>query len=166
MSRLPEADGGRVVCTEAGVAQVRAWQADGRTVVFTNGVFDLLHAGHVRYLAAARAEGDHLVVALNTDATVRAAKGPDRPVHPAAERAELVAALRVVDLAMIFEEPTPADLIASLQPDVLVKGADWPLDQIVGRDTVWARGGRVVRIPTEEGHSTTGLIAKVRQDQC
>ncbi len=154
-----------MVSIEACAAQVRTWQADGRIVVFTNGVFDLLHAGHVRYLAAARAEGDHLVVALNTDETVRAAKGPDRPVHPAAERAELVAALRVVNLAVIFAEPTPADLIALLQPDVLVKGADWPLDGIVGRDTVWARGGRVVRIPTEEGHSTTGLIGRVRQEQ-
>ena len=118
----------------------------GRTVVFTNGVFDLLHAGHVRYLSAARAEGDHLVVAVNTDDTVRAAKGPDRPVHPAAERAELVAALRVVDLAVIFDEPTPADIIAALQPDVLVKGADWPLDQIVGaRDRVGARRQRRTR---------------------
>jgi D-glycero-beta-D-manno-heptose 1-phosphate adenylyltransferase len=144
------------------VAQVRAWQAEGHVVVFTNGVFDLLHPGHVRYLTAAGAEGDHLVVAVNTDDTVRAAKGPDRPVHPASERAELLAALKVVDLVTIFAEPTPAEIIAAVQPDVLVKGADWPLDQIVGRETVWARGGRVVRVPTEAGHSTTGLIRKVR----
>lgn len=144
------------------MAQVRAWQAAGRVVVFTNGVFDLLHPGHVRYLTAARAEGDHLVVAVNTDATVRAAKGADRPVHPAEERAELLAALKVVDLVTIFPEPTPAELIEAVQPDVLVKGADWPLDQIVGRETVWARGGRVVRVPTEAGHSTTGLLRKVR----
>ena len=163
MSRLPEREGGGVVSREACLARVRAWQAEGRTVVFTNGVFDLLHAGHVRYLAAARAEGDHLVVAVNTDDTVRAAKGPDRPVHPAAERAELVAALKVVDLAVTFDEPTPAEIIAALQPDVLVKGADWPLDQIVGREVVWARGGRVVRVPTEQGHSTTGLIAQIRK---
>ena len=154
----------RVVPREACVARARGWQADGLTVVFTNGVFDLLHPGHVRYLAAARAEGDRLIVALNTDETVRAAKGPDRPVHPAAERAELVAALQVVDLVTIFEEPTPAALIDAVQPDVLVKGADWPLDQVVGRETVWARGGRVVRVPTEQGHSTTGLIARVRTD--
>ncbi|BCS36106.1 cytidylyltransferase [Luteitalea sp. TBR-22] len=152
---------GRVVSREACVAQVRAWQADGRTVVFTNGVFDILHPGHVRYLAAARAEGDHLVVGVNTDDTVRAAKGADRPVHPAAERAELLAALKVVDLVTIFPEPTPAALIDAVQPDVLVKGADWPLDQIVGRETVWARGGRVVRVPTEEGHSTTSIIRKI-----
>ena len=159
MSRVP---GGRVVTRETCVAQVREWQAAGRIVVFTNGVFDILHAGHVRYLAAARAEGDYLVVAVNTDDTVRAAKGPDRPVHPAAERAELVAGLKVVDLVLVFPEATPAELIEAIQPDVLVKGADWPLDQIVGRDTVWARGGRVVRIPTEEGHSTTGLIGKIK----
>src|ERR671913_100045 len=127
MSRLPERQGGGVVSQDECRAQMRAWQADGQPVVFTNGVFDLLHAGHVRYLTAARAEGDHLVVAVNTDDTVRAAKGPDRPVHPAAERAELVAALRVVDLAVTFPEPTPAEIIADLQPDVLVKGADWPL---------------------------------------
>jgi len=153
----------RVVSREACVAQVRAWQAEGRTVVFTNGVFDLLHVGHLRYLQAARAEGDHLVVAVNTDDTVRAAKGPDRPVHPADDRAELLAGLTAVDLVTLFDEPTPAALIAAVQPDVLVKGADWPLDQIVGRDTVWARGGRVVRVPTEVGHSTTGIIGKIRQ---
>lgn len=163
MSRRPEGAGARVVSREACVAQVRAWQAEGRTVVFTNGVFDLLHVGHLRYLQAARAEGDHLVVAVNTDDTVRAAKGPDRPVHPADDRAELLAGLTAVDLVTIFDEPTPAALIAAVQPDVLVKGADWPLDQIVGRDTVWARGGRVVRVPTEVGHSTTGIIGKIRQ---
>jgi rfaE bifunctional protein nucleotidyltransferase chain/domain len=162
MSRRPEDREGRVVGREACETQVRAWQADGLVVVFTNGVFDLLHPGHVRYLTAARAEGDRLVVAVNTDETVRAAKGADRPVHPAAERAELLAALRVVDLVTIFPEPTPAEIIEVVQPDVLVKGADWPLDQIVGRDTVWARGGRVVRVPTEAGHSTTGIIRKVR----
>ncbi|MCC6164535.1 MAG: adenylyltransferase/cytidyltransferase family protein [Acidobacteria bacterium] len=158
-----EAGRARVVTREACVAQARAWQAAGRTVVFTNGVFDILHPGHVRYLAAARDEGDHLIVAVNTDDTVRAAKGPDRPVHPAAERAELVAGLKVVDLVTIFPEPTPAALIDAVQPDVLAKGADWPLDQIVGRETVQARGGRVVRIPTEVGHSTTGLIARARR---
>ena len=161
MTRRAEDESGRVVSREACVAQVRAWQEDGRTVVFTNGVFDILHPGHVRYLTAARAEGDHLVVGVNTDDTVRAAKGPDRPVHPAAERAELLAGLKAVDLVTIFAEPTPADLIEAVQPDVLVKGADWPLDQIVGRDTVWARGGRVVRMATEEGHSTTNIIRKI-----
>ncbi len=164
MTRTPEAAGSRLVMRETCVAQVRAWQADGRVVVFTNGVFDLLHVGHVRYLTAARKEGDCLVVAVNTDETVRASKGPGRPVHPADERAELVAALKVVDLVTLFPEPTPADIIAAVQPDVLVKGADWPLEQIIGRETVLARGGRVVRVPTEAGHSTTGLIARVRSD--
>jgi len=145
------------------VAQVRGWQAAGLAVVFTNGVFDLLHAGHVRYLTTARGEGDRLVVAVNADATVRASKGPDRPIHPAEERAELLAALKVVDLVTIFDEPTPAAIITALRPDVLVKGADWPLDQIVGREAVWAGGGRVVRVRTETGHSTTGLIERVRQ---
>lgn len=163
MSRGPDDLARRVASREECVAQVRAWQDAGRVVVFTNGVFDLLHPGHVRYLTAARAEGDRLVVAVNTDDTVRAAKGPDRPVHPANERAELLGALKVVDLVTVFAEPTPAAIIEALQPDVLVKGADWPLDQIVGRETVWARGGRVVRVPTEAGHSTTGLIGKVRQ---
>jgi rfaE bifunctional protein nucleotidyltransferase chain/domain len=162
MSRRPEPAVGGVVSRDVCLARVREWQAAGETVVFTNGVFDLLHAGHVRYLAAAKAEGDHLVVAVNTDETVRAAKGPDRPVHPAAERAELVAALRVVDLVVTFAEPTPAEIIAAVQPDVLVKGADWALDEIVGREVVWARGGRVVRVPTEQGHSTTGLVARIR----
>lgn len=162
MTRRRVDDTGAVVTREDLAARVRAWQADGRTVVFTNGVFDILHPGHVRYLTAARAEGDHLVVGVNTDDTVRAAKGADRPVHPAAERAELLAALKVVDLVVIFPEPTPAALIEAVQPDVLVKGADWALDQIVGRETVWARGGRVVRVPVEAGHSTTGLIDRIR----
>lgn len=162
MTRRRVDDTGAVVTREDLTARVRAWQADGRTVVFTNGVFDILHPGHVRYLTAARAEGDHLVVGVNTDDTVRAAKGADRPVHPAAERAELLAALKVVDLVVIFPEPTPAALIEAVQPDVLVKGADWALDQIVGRETVWARGGRVVRVPVEAGHSTTGLIDRIR----
>jgi D-beta-D-heptose 7-phosphate kinase/D-beta-D-heptose 1-phosphate adenosyltransferase len=161
MTRRADLPPGRVVSRDACVAKVRDWQAEGRSVVFTNGVFDILHPGHVRYLAAARAEGDALVVGVNVDETVRAAKGPDRPVHPAAERAELLAALEVVDLVTIFEEPTPAALVEAVQPDVLVKGADWPLDQIVGRETVWARGGRVVRVATEEGHSTTNIIRKI-----
>jgi len=160
MSRVAE---GQVVSRQMCVAQVRSWQAAGLAVVFTNGVFDLLHAGHVRYLATARAEGERLVVAVNADATVRDSKGQDRPIHPAEERAELLAALKVVDLVTIFDEPTPAAIITALRPDVLVKGADWPLDQIVGRETVWAGGGRVVRVPTEAGHSTTGLIERIRQ---
>lgn len=151
-----------VVPLEAAVAQVRQWQADGRTVVCTNGVFDLLHPGHVRYLRAARAEGDRLVVAVNDDASVRANKGPSRPIHPDTERAELLSGLTCVDLVLIFGEPTPAAVIGALQPDVLVKGADWAHDAIVGREIVEARGGRVVRVPVEAGHSSSALIRRAQ----
>lgn len=130
--------------------------------MFTNGVFDILHPGHVRYLKAARAEGDALVVGVNSDRSVRAIKGPSRPINPEAERAEILAALACVDAAVIFDEDTPADIVRALQPDVLVKGADWAADAIVGRDTVEARGGRVVRVPVEAGWSTTGLIDRSR----
>lgn len=135
-------------------------RGEHRTVVVTNGVFDLLHPGHVRYLAAARAEGDALIVAVNSDRSVRANKGPSRPVIPEPERCEVLAALAVVDGVVVFDEDTPLEIIRALQPHVLVKGADWPADRIVGRDVVEASGGRVVRIPVEEGHSTTALIAR------
>ncbi|MDE3157005.1 MAG: D-glycero-beta-D-manno-heptose 1-phosphate adenylyltransferase [Acidobacteriota bacterium] len=131
-------------------------------IVMTNGVYDLLHPGHVRYLQAARAEGDFLIVGVNTDRSVRAIKGPERPILPEQERAELIAALACVDAVVLFDEETPAAVIEAIQPDVLVKGADWAPDRIVGRDTVTRRGGRVVRIPVEEGHSTTALIERMR----
>ena len=137
-------------------------RALGRRVVFTNGVFDLLHPGHVRYLQAARAHGDLLIVGLNSDASVRRNKGPERPINPEHERAEVLAALASVDAVSIFDDDTPADIIRRVQPDILVKGADWPADQIVGRDTVEARGGRVVLEPVEPGFSTTSLIARVK----
>jgi rfaE bifunctional protein nucleotidyltransferase chain/domain len=130
--------------------------------VFTNGVFDLLHPGHVRYLREARRLGDALVVGVNADVSVRRNKGPDRPLNPDVERAELLAALDCVDAVVIFEEDTPDAIIRAVQPDVLVKGADWPADQIVGRDTVEARGGRVVLVTIEQGHSTTALLQKIR----
>lgn len=145
---------------DAGAALVERLRADGRTVVFTNGVYDLLHPGHVRYLQAARALGDALIVGVNSDRSVRANKGPSRPVNPEAERAEVIAALACVDAAIVFDEETPHEIISRLQPDVLVKGADWAEDAIVGRDVVEARGGRVVRIPVEPGFSTTGLIER------
>jgi D-beta-D-heptose 7-phosphate kinase/D-beta-D-heptose 1-phosphate adenosyltransferase len=145
------------------VRQVAAWRREGRRVVFTNGVFDLLHPGHVRYLAAARREGDVLIVAVNSDASVAKVKGPDRPITPAAERAEILAALACVDAVTVFDEPTPAEIVSLLQPDVLVKGADWAADRIVGRDTVEARGGRVVRVPVEAGHSTSAILEMVRR---
>ena len=137
-------------------------RASGKTVVFTNGVYDLLHPGHLRSLRAARREGDALVVGVNSDRSVRALKGPDRPIHPQDERAELIAALGCVEAAVVFDEATPFEIISALEPDVLVKGADWPADQIVGRDVVEARGGRVIRVAVEAGHSTTRLIERMR----
>ena len=134
----------------------------GRRVVFTNGVFDLLHPGHVRYLQQARALGDVLVVGINADRSVRANKGPERPITPELERAELLAALECVDAVTIFDEDTPFRIISDLQPDVLVKGADWAHDAIVGRDIVEARGGRVVRVAVEQGHSTTAIIGRIK----
>ncbi|MEO5742051.1 MAG: D-glycero-beta-D-manno-heptose 1-phosphate adenylyltransferase [Vicinamibacterales bacterium] len=133
-----------------------------KKVVFTNGVFDLLHPGHVRYLQDARREGDALVVAVNSDRSVRAIKGPTRPLYPQHERAEVVAALASVDAVVIFDEDDPQDVISRLQPDVLVKGADWASDAIIGRETVEARGGRVVRIPLAEGYSTSAIIRKIQ----
>jgi len=141
---------------------VREARAAGRRIVFTNGVFDLLHPGHVRYLQAARAYGDALIVGLNSDASVRRNKGPGRPINPEAERAEILAALACVDAVSIFDEDTPAEIIRRVQPDTLVKGSDWPADQIVGRDTVEARGGQVILEPMEQGHSTSSLIDKAR----
>ncbi len=138
-----------------------AARAEGKTVVFTNGVFDLLHPGHVRYLADARRQGDCLIVGLNTDRSVGAIKGPDRPIVPQAERAEVLAALACVDAVCLFDEETPHAIVSRLQPDVLVKGADWAADEIVGRDVVERRGGRVVRIPIAAGYSTTAIVEKI-----
>ena len=137
-------------------------RAAGKRIAFTNGVFDILHPGHVRYLQAARRHGDLLIVGLNSDASVRRNKGPERPINPESERAEVLAALACVDAVSIFDDDTPADIIRRVQPDVLVKGSDWPADQIVGRDTVEARGGRVILEPLEQGYSTTALIDRVK----
>lgn len=136
--------------------------ASGGRIVFTNGVFDLLHPGHVRYLIDARALGDALIVGINSDRSVRANKGPSRPINPQHERAEIMAALRSVDAVTVFDEDTPQALIAAVQPDVLVKGADWDADNIVGRDIVEARGGTVVRVELAKGFSSTHLVEKVR----
>jgi D-beta-D-heptose 7-phosphate kinase/D-beta-D-heptose 1-phosphate adenosyltransferase len=138
-------------------------RAAGDTVVFTNGVFDLLHPGHVDLLEAARAEGDTLVVGVNSDASVRALdKGPERPVADQAARTRILAALAAVDCVVLFDEPTPLELIQALAPDVLVKGADYARDRIVGADWVEARGGRVVRVPLSPGFSTTALVERLR----
>ena len=143
---------------------IRRARGEGKTVVFTNGVFDILHPGHVRYLRDARALGDLLIVGMNSDRSVKAlAKAPGRPVNPESERAEVLAALAAVDAVVIFDEDTPHAIISALQPDVLVKGADWGEDAIVGRDIVEARGGRVVRIALAEGYSTTAIIQRVRE---
>jgi D-beta-D-heptose 7-phosphate kinase/D-beta-D-heptose 1-phosphate adenosyltransferase len=143
-------------------AVTRGAQAAGRRVVFTNGVFDLLHPGHIRYLQRARALGDMLIVGVNSDRSVRANKGAERPITPESERAELLSALAAVDHVVVFDEDTPQEIVTRLQPDVLVKGADWAADAIVGRDVVEARGGRVVRMPIDEGHSTSAIVAKVK----
>lgn len=148
---------------ETVVAQRRAWKAQGERVVFTNGCFDLLHAGHVALLEAARAEGDRLVVAINSDRSVRALKGPDRPIVSEAERAETLEALEAVDRVVVYDEETPLETIRALLPDVLVKGADWPEDRIVGRDEVRAAGGRVVRVELVPGRSTTAIVGQIRR---
>jgi D-beta-D-heptose 7-phosphate kinase/D-beta-D-heptose 1-phosphate adenosyltransferase len=138
-------------------------RAEGKTVVFTNGVFDLLHPGHVRYLAEARAQGDALIVAVNSDRSVHAIKGPTRPINTEQERAEVLSALAAVDAVVIFDEDDPHAIISAIQPDVLVKGADWAADRIIGRDVIEARGGRVVRIQFAPGFSTTAMIEKIRR---
>ena len=153
----------RVISRDDVSAFVGGQRAAGRRIVFTNGVFDLLHPGHVRYLQEARALGDLLIVGLNADESVRRNKGPNRPINPQHERAEVLAALACVDAVTIFSEDTPAEIITLVQPDILVKGADWAADAIVGRDTVEARGGRVVRVPVEAGHSTTAIVDRVKK---
>ena len=144
------------------VAARARWRASGSKVVFTNGCFDLLHAGHVHLLEAARAQGDLLVVGLNSDASVTRLKGPSRPVVPEAERAEAVLALEAVDHVLVYGEDTPREVIAALLPDVLVKGADWEKDAIVGRAEVEAAGGRVVRVDLVAGRSTSSLLDQIR----
>jgi rfaE bifunctional protein nucleotidyltransferase chain/domain len=138
-------------------------RAKGKRIVFTNGCFDLMHIGHTRYLQAAKALGDVLVVGVNSDRSVRSLdKAPDRPIVPEAQRAEVVAALRCVDFVVLFDESDPLRLITALQPDVLVKGDDWAIDRIVGRDVVEARGGVVKTIPLVPGLSTTALLQRIR----
>jgi D-beta-D-heptose 7-phosphate kinase/D-beta-D-heptose 1-phosphate adenosyltransferase len=136
---------------------------NGRRVVFTNGCFDLLHPGHIETLEKARSMGDALVVGVNSDRSVRLMKGTGRPILPERERAEILAALECVDGVVIFDEPTPLEIIAVLLPDVLVKGGDWASDQIVGREEVEAAGGEVVSIPLVAGYSTTAILEKIRK---
>jgi D-beta-D-heptose 7-phosphate kinase/D-beta-D-heptose 1-phosphate adenosyltransferase len=152
----------KVLTLDEAVALVEQLRHDGRSVVFTNGVFDILHPGHIRYLQNARREGDALIVGLNSDRSVHAIKGPSRPINAEHERAEVLAALSCVDAVVVFDEDHPQRIITRLQPDVLAKGADWAADGIIGRETVEARGGRVVRIPLAEGHSTSAIIRKIQ----
>ena len=159
-------DGRPRLLTAAGAAAfAHSVRARGGAVVFTNGVFDLLHPGHVRYLRDARALGNALVVAVNSDRSVRAIKGPERPVTPELERAEVLLALDAVDAVVVFDEDTPHAVISAIQPDVLVKGADWGANDIVGRDIVEARGGRVVRVELSPGYSTSALISRIRSTE-
>ena len=143
--------------------KVRAWQASGKKVVFSNGCFDILHAGHVEYLAAARELGDALIIGLNSDASVRRLKGPNRPVCCEADRAAVLSALQVVDGVTLFNEDTPEELIGTLLPDILVKGSDWEVGQIAGARAVLDHGGSVLTLPLLEGRSTTGIIEKIIQ---
>jgi rfaE bifunctional protein nucleotidyltransferase chain/domain len=136
---------------------------NGRRIVFTNGCFDLLHPGHIRSLEQARELGDALIVGLNSDASVRQLKGEGRPLLPECERAEILAALESVDAVIVFDDLTPRDVIARLLPDVLVKGGDWPSDQIVGREEVQAAGGLVISVPVVPGFSTTEILRKIRE---
>jgi rfaE bifunctional protein nucleotidyltransferase chain/domain len=138
-------------------------RASGRKIVFTNGCFDLIHTGHTRYLAKAKSLGDLLIVAVNSDASVRGIKGEKRPINTEAERMETLSALESVDYVVLFNEPDPHRIIGELQPDVLVKGGDWPTEKIIGRDIVEARGGKVVSTGYIEGASTTGIIEKIVQ---
>jgi rfaE bifunctional protein nucleotidyltransferase chain/domain len=154
----------KVVSRGAAARWVKRLQAQGQKVVFTNGCFDLLHLGHLRYLEEARSLGEALVVGVNTDASVqRLDKDPDRPVNPEGDRAALLAALACVDRVVLFPEDTPLELITALVPDILVKGGDYALEEIVGREVVLARGGAVQVIPLVPGYSTTALLARIRQ---
>ncbi|MDH4079388.1 MAG: D-glycero-beta-D-manno-heptose 1-phosphate adenylyltransferase [Nitrospira sp.] len=145
------------------LSALSAERGTGKRIVFTNGCFDLMHIGHTRYLQAARELGDVLVVGVNSDASVRSLdKAPDRPIVPEAQRAEVLAALGCVDYVIIFSESDPLRVITSVQPDVLVKGGDWAIDRIIGRDIVEARGGVVKTIPLVPGLSTTGLLERIR----
>jgi rfaE bifunctional protein nucleotidyltransferase chain/domain len=150
----------RVYTREELVPQRERWRLEGKVVVFTNGCYDLLHPGHIRLLEQARSLGDALILALNSDASVRLSKGPNRPTTPEAERATLAAALEAVDAVALFDEETPRELIAALLPDILVKGADWS-HFVAGREEVEMSGGRVMTIPLEPSYSTTNIVERI-----
>ncbi len=152
-----------VLTLEEAILRFGREKRNGRRVVFTNGCFDLLHPGHIRSLELARALGDRLIVGLNSDTSVRQLKGKGRPVITERERAEILAALESVDAVVIFDDQTPREMITGLLPDVLVKGGDWPGDQIVGREEVEAAGGRVVSVPVVPGYSTSAILERIRE---
>lgn len=153
----------KILSVQEMLAERERLRAAGRRLVFTNGVFDLLHVGHVRYLAQAHALGDALLVAINSDRSVRELKGPDRPVFDQHERAEILAALRHVDYVVVFDDISPRNLIKRVLPDVLVKGGDYQLDEIHGREEVEAAGGKVISLPFVPGASTSSLIERMKQ---
>jgi len=153
----------KILSTDEMLAERERLRATGKRLVFTNGVFDLLHVGHVRYLKQARALGDALVVAINSDRSVRELKGPDRPVFDEGERAEILAALRDVDYVVVFDDISPRTTIRKLLPDVLVKGGDYQLDEIHGREEVEAAGGKVISLPFVVGASTTSLLERMKR---
>jgi len=152
---------GKVVARETLRLECERLRREGKRIVFTNGCFDIIHAGHARYLARARSMGDVLVIGLNSDASVRGIKGALRPINPENERAEVLAALASIDYVALFDEPDPARIIGEVQPDVLVKGGDWPVEAIVGADQVLARGGKVVSVPIEVESSTTRIVDRI-----
>src|SRR5499427_9061920 len=154
---------GAILVLHDAILQFGPGKRNGRRVVFTNGCFDLLHPGHLETLEKARSLGDALVVGVNSDRSVREMKGAGRPILPEQERAEILSALECVDAVVIFDEPTPREIISVLLPDVLVKGGDWASDQIVGREEVEAAGGRVVSIPIVPGYSTTTILKDIRE---
>ena len=153
----------KIVTLEDLVNRLGKVRKSGRTIVFTNGCFDIIHVGHVRYLAEARSQGDMLIVGLNSDGSMRTIKGEKRPIVGQNQRAEVLASLACVDYVVLFEEPDPLRLIQTIKPDVLVKGADWAADAIVGADDVKSRGGKIVRISFIEETSTTGIIQTILQ---
>ena len=155
---------GNPVLSQVQAVAIEGWRKVGQRIVFTNGVFDLLHRGHIEYLAEARSLGDRLVVGVNSDESVRRlGKGPERPLVPALDRVAVLVALRAVDLAVVFEDDTPERLIREVRPDVLAKGGDWAIETIVGREFVVAYGGRVVSLPLRTGFSTRGLVERMRR---
>jgi len=154
---------GKILGREKLKIEVERLRAGGKIIVFTNGCFDILHVGHTRYLGEARKLGDVLILALNSDSSVRAIKGEKRPIVPETERAEVLASLRSVDYVVLFSEDTPLELIEYLKPDIIVKGGDWDVKDVVGRESVARWGGKVVIIPEVKGASTTSIVDKIRK---